>query len=94
MKFHRIILIITVFACSYFFQTLLAMNDDNEAFEVFLILDKLAFEENEKILLHINVKNNRDNFRSFKIYDHVYTTFRPIVYDTKGREIDGSLDHD
>ena len=91
MKLNKIILTIIIFAGSYFFQSLFAISNDDKVFKVFLVMDKLAFEENEKILLHINIKNITDDIGSFKIYDAVYTSFRPVVYDIKGRELETTV---
>lgn len=88
MKLNKIVLIIAIIVGGYFLQSAFSMTADNRDFKVFLVLDKLAFEENEKILLHINIKNIADNIREFKIYDTVYTSFRPVVYDTDGRELE------
>lgn len=87
MKLYRIILIITIFVLNYFSLPLSAITD-NKAFKVYIVMDKLAFEENEKILLHINIKNNTSSIENFKIYDAVYTSFRPVVYDTNGCELE------
>ncbi|MBN2040986.1 MAG: hypothetical protein JW864_13155 [Spirochaetes bacterium] len=93
MKFYRIILTITIFLGSYFSQSLFAADNEEKEFKVYLVMDKLAFEYNENVLLHINIKNTAKSIGNFKIYDTVYTSFRPVVYDNLGRELETIIDY-
>ena len=61
-------------------------DDPRSKFRVSLYADRLSFESNSPVILDIRVKNISDKKESFYIYDAVYTTFQPVVYDMRGRE--------
>jgi hypothetical protein len=69
-------------------------------FSVTLFLDKQKYHNSEDIILNIQIKNITDDAQSFFIYDSPkrsdlfdkargddadYTTFKPVLYDMKGR---------
>ena len=88
-----IILIIFIFNCFTFPVFSLSDAEDNAPFDVLLFMEKYTFDSNEPVSLCINVKNRSLNKRSIKIFDNVYTSFRPVVYDMNGREADTLIDY-
>ncbi len=60
-------------------------------FEINVRLDKQFYFSNEKINLQIVVKNTSNYVNSFDIYDNkdmydaLFTTFQPVVYDYQGK---------
>ncbi|MDY6967299.1 MAG: hypothetical protein SVR08_01405 [Spirochaetota bacterium] len=60
--------------------------DYRSRFRVSLYTDSLSFKSNVPIILNIRVDNISNRKESFYIYDEVYTSFQPVIYDIKGRE--------
>jgi len=82
---HILTVIILTFClvCSAFALNIIK---NDASFKVFLYMEKLTFEDNEPVLLHINIKNKTESNKSFKIYDSDYTSFKPVVFDMNGQE--------
>jgi len=55
-------------------------------FTMSLKMNRFMFTEDDPVTLHMVVKNNSSKKESFVIYDSVYTTYQPVVYNTLGRE--------
>jgi hypothetical protein len=61
-------------------------------FKVIVSMDKQTFENDESILLYMNIKNRSEIKKTFWVYEG-YITFRPVVYDMKGREAETLVDY-
>jgi hypothetical protein len=88
MAMIRFTLIFIIMFLNFFQVIVFAFNDTkgSSSLGVFLYMEKYTFNSNESVLLHINIKNQSNIKKSFKIYDADYTSFRPVVYDMNGKE--------
>lgn len=55
-------------------------------FTLSLKMDRFMFTEDDPVILNMIIKNNSSSKESFVIYDSLYTTYQPVVYNTLGRE--------
>ena len=59
---------------------------DSEKFRVLIYFDKFTFYHDDPVNLKIQIKNNSFKKEKITIYDSLYTTFQPVVYDMNARE--------
>lgn len=60
--------------------------EPDSPFALVVQMDRAAFAEDEPVVLNLIVRNTSDRKEHFVSYDVSYTTYQPVVYDTRGRE--------
>jgi hypothetical protein len=60
--------------------------DVQSALRVYIYLDRISFSNDEPVKLQICVKNNSNKSELLKIFDALYTTYQPIIYDESAKE--------
>jgi hypothetical protein len=97
---RRVYYILTSLFCAVILLSVSSDCRETHVFSVTLHLEKQKFHNSEDIMLNIQIKNITDDEISFFIYDSPkrsdifdkargdnadYTTFKPVVFDMKGR---------
>ncbi len=67
-------------------QIVFAEDHEGTDLQVFISMDKFSYSDLEPVILNIYIKNLSNKNKVLKIYDSIYTTFHPVVYDKMGRE--------
>lgn len=65
--------------------------DYSEKFRIYIQMDRFSFYPDEPIMLNIVIKNNSMKKERFRIFDKLYTTFQPVVFDMTGREAETAV---
>jgi len=96
----RFYYILSSVICALFLIVNISDGRETHTFSVYLHLEKQKFHSSEDIMLNIQIKNITDDEISFYIYDSPrrsdifdkargdnadYTTFKPVLFDMKGR---------
>lgn len=99
-EMKKVYYIFSLFACLVLLFTGNSYSRDTYGFTVNLFLDKQKYHNSEDIMLNIQIKNVTDDAISFFIYDSPkrsdlfdkargddadYTTFKPVMFDMKGK---------
>jgi len=66
-------------------------SDGEPAFRVHIRMDRFTFFSDEPVVLHLHVTNNAAGRVSFRAFDELYSTYRPVVYDMNGREAETTV---
>lgn len=82
MKFGNIKYLLLLFL----FQANVFSQDIGKDINVIAHLDKLSFNDSERIILDISLQNISNAKVQINIYDHIYTSFQPIIFDSEGKE--------
>lgn len=62
--------------------------ENTRDFRVIIHMERYTFYSDEVVELKMQIKNNSYRKLHLYVYDDLYTTFQPVVYDMNGREAD------
>ena len=87
MTFSRcLIIFIFLFTAGITLPLFPAEDEIVNALRVYIYMDRISFSNDEPVKLKICVKNNSNKSELLKIYDSLYTTYQPVIYDETARE--------
>jgi len=88
MTFSRcLIIFIFLFTAGISLPLLSSAEDEGlSALRVYIYMDRISFSNDEPVKLKICVKNNSNKSELLKIYDSLYTSYQPIIYDETAKE--------
>ncbi len=88
MTFYKclIILIILLAAGAGLPLSISAEDEGLNPLRIYIYMDRISFSNDEPVRLQVCVKNNSNKTELLKIYDSLYTTYQPVVYDETARE--------
>lgn len=95
MSFRKLMIINLLFS-AFFLYIPAGLTETNIAlsnYSIVLDLKKLSFNDNEPVILNISVINKTDKTQLVNMYDSIYTTFQPIVFDNGGKEAELLVDY-
>lgn len=88
MTFLRCLLIFILLILPGINFPLYPIDEDNiqSDLRVYIYMDRVSFSDDDPVILRVCIKNNSKSREILKIYDELYTTFQPVVYDEQGKE--------